>query len=36
MKILIADDEQGVRALFTHFLKRYPSPYISFEILDNG
>ena len=36
MKILIADDEPAICAIFTHHMKRYPSPYIEWKIVHDG
>ena len=36
MKVLMADDEAAIRSLFRHFLDKYPSPYITYEIFSTG
>lgn len=36
MKVLIADDENGVRSMFSHFMEQYPSPYLEYMIVDTG
>ena len=36
MKILIADDETGVKTLFRHFMEQYPSPYTEYKMANTG
>ena len=36
MRVLIADDENGVRSMFSHFMEQYPSPYLEYTIVDTG
>ena len=36
MKILIADDEMGVKTLFKHFMEQYPSPYTEYKMVSTG
>ena len=35
-KILIADDEMGVKTLFKHFMEQYPSPYTEYKMVSTG
>ena len=36
MKVLIADDEMGVKTLLKHFIEQYPSPYIEYKMASSG
>ncbi len=36
MKILIADDENAMRSILSHFMEQYPSPYTDYMIVDTG
>lgn len=36
MKIVIADDESVVCSIFSHHIKQYASPYISFDFVSDG
>ena len=36
MRVLIADDENGVRSMFSHFMEQYPSPYTEYQMVSTG